>query len=106
MNRNDFQQLFAKQNWGDFAHYIIKSRQAFVADYVAWATRLKKTRERVEGYQVKRIKQAYTILWGGRDCGYGIMNASDLYRWMERLPLRSLLLEAEEVRYYVSKQVA
>jgi hypothetical protein len=70
----------------------------FVADYVVLMTAKKANRELVGGYQVKRVKDGYQILFGTSNPGYGIMTAEMAYTWFARLPLAYFAREADDTR--------
>jgi hypothetical protein len=72
--------------------------KTFVADYVAHMTARKENRELVGGYQVKKVKGGYQILFGGMNPGYGVMTAERAYEWFCRLPLNYLARQADNLR--------
>lgn len=80
------------QNWKEF-----------VARFVAMQTATKAGREYSRGHQVKAVKGGWTILFGGRQAGYGVMQADVLYSWMTRLPLEYYRREADDIRYELLK---
>ena len=71
----------------------------FVGMYVYLMTSKKKDRELVKGYQVKKLPfDNWTILYNGKDVGYGTMTGEVLYTWMQRLPLNYYRQEADNLR--------
>jgi hypothetical protein len=72
--------------------------KTFVAEFVVIRTARKENRELVEGYQVKKVKGGYQILWCGRNPGYGVMTAEKAYEWFCRLPLTYFAREADHTR--------
>ena len=70
----------------------------WVAYYLTQLTTQKAVRDLFGGYQVKKVKTGYVLLWRGKDAGYAPMDASTLCSWAERLPLRGLAMEAHDWR--------
>lgn len=69
----------------------------FVADVMVFLTRRKAQRDLVDGYQVVAEGDLYLIKWNGTS-SYEPMTAETLYSWAERLPLVSVLRQADDLR--------
>lgn len=81
---------------------LLKNRHQYAMELVTLMTSRKANRERVDGYQVKKNKNGYSILFNGMDIGLNNMSANTAYGWCVRNPLNHWVRFAENVRneYY------
>lgn len=82
----------------DLTPNAARNWKPFVADYLVWATRNKDGQEAAGGYQVKRLRGKYRILFGGMDPGYGAMDAETLYSWANRTSLSCFAGKGDALR--------
>ena len=75
-----------------------KTWHEFVCEYLVLVTGLKKNRDLVSGYQLKKNKKGYSIRWGGRDIMLNDMAADVAYSFCLRHGLSYFVREAENYR--------
>ena len=76
----------------------LKTWHEFVCEYVFLMTGLKKNRNLVNGYQLKKTKKGYSIYWHGKDLMLNNMAPDVAYNFCLRHGLSYFVREAESYR--------
>ncbi len=92
--------LFADKHW------IKENRHKFVLDYLVLMTSRATHRIRCDGYYVTKTKKGYSIGWKTyKDLGLNNLDPSTAYSWTVRNGLRSLAIEADQIRVELCKNL-
>ena len=92
--------LFADKHW------ILQNRHEFVLDYLVLMTSRKTHRTSCNDYYVTKTKKGYTIGWKNyKSLGLNNLDPSTAYSWAVRNGLRSLAVEADQIRVELCKNL-
>lgn len=92
--------LFADKHW------IKQNRHEFVLNYLVLMTSRKTHRMRCDDYYVTKTKKGYTIGWKiYKNIGLNSLDPSTAYSWTVRNGLRSLAIEADQIRVELCKNL-